>query len=259
MKAANRHILMFVDNCTAHVSVTGLTNTRLIFFPPNCTSKLQPADQGIIQNLEVHYRKTMVRKMLQYLDENQPIKAIDLKDAVFMMAKAWDNVSQTTIKNCWKKAGFPGEVLEPTHDPFESDEEDEGTSEERGLWGRVVQEYPLLADVASLDSDIITDCQPTEEDVTRQALEAVQSKQTTAGEGDESDSDVNSISVIEPTPLTPLQANEAVKALINYVMTFDESSAREREFLHSLSSMEDAFFRVQEKEKRQAKIGEYFQ
>jgi len=40
MKAANRHILMFVDNCTAHVSVTGLTNTRLIFFPPNCTSKL---------------------------------------------------------------------------------------------------------------------------------------------------------------------------------------------------------------------------
>ena len=202
--------------------------------------------------------------MLQYLDENQPIKAIDLKDAVFMMAKAWDNVSQTTIKNCWKKAGFPGEVLEPTHDPFESDEEDEGTSEERGLWGRVVQEYPLLADVpfthfASLDSDIITDCQPTEEDATRQALEAVQSKQTTASGGDESDSDGNSISVIEPTPLTPLEANEAVKALRNYVMTFDESSAREREFLRSLSSMEDAFIRVQEKEQRQAKLGEYFQ
>ncbi|KAK3753066.1 hypothetical protein QZH41_005505 [Actinostola sp. cb2023] len=215
MKAANRHILMFVDNCTAHVSVTELTNTRLIFFPPNCTSKLQPADQDIIQNLKVHYRKTMVREVLQYLDENQPIKAIDLKDAVFMMAKAWDNVSQTTIKNCWKKAGFPGEVLEPTHDPFESDEEDEGTSEKRGLWGRVVQEYPLLADVpfthfASLDSDIITDCQPTEEDATRQALEAVQSKQTTASGGDESDSDGEGRGkegkfplVFSPLPLRP--------------------------------------------------------
>ncbi|KAK3728606.1 hypothetical protein QZH41_011689 [Actinostola sp. cb2023] len=178
----------------------------------------------------------MVRKVLQYLDENQPIKAIDLKDAVFMMAKAWDNTKKTK----------------------------EHRSEERGLWGRVVQEYPLLADVpfthfASLDSDIITDCQPTEEDATRQALEAVQSKQTTASGGDESDSDGNSISVIEPTPLTPLEANEAVKALRNYVMTFDESSAREREFLRSLSSMEDAFIRVQEKEQRQAKLGEYFQ
>ena len=53
MKAAKQHILLFTDICTAHVSVTGLTNTRLIFFPPNCTSRLQPADQGIIQNLKV--------------------------------------------------------------------------------------------------------------------------------------------------------------------------------------------------------------
>ncbi|XP_020617382.1 tigger transposable element-derived protein 4-like [Orbicella faveolata] len=52
MRAANRQILLFIDNCTAHMSVAGLTNTRLIFFPPNCTSKLQPADQGIIQNLK---------------------------------------------------------------------------------------------------------------------------------------------------------------------------------------------------------------
>jgi len=80
----------------------------------------------------------MVRKILRY--------TIDLKDAVFMMAKAWDNVSQTTIQNCWRKAGFPGEVLEPTHDPFELDEEVEETAEEHGLWERVVQQYPLLVD-----------------------------------------------------------------------------------------------------------------
>ena len=55
MKAANRHILLFVDNCTSHVSLNGLANTKWIFFPPNCTSRLQPADQGIIQNLKVHY------------------------------------------------------------------------------------------------------------------------------------------------------------------------------------------------------------
>lgn len=113
-ESGNRRILLFIDNCTAHVSVTGLTNTWLIFFPPNCTSRLQPADQGITQNLKVYYRQAMIRRMLQYLDEDQPIKAIDLKDATFMLAKAWDNVSPDTIQNCWRKAGFPGVVIEPT-------------------------------------------------------------------------------------------------------------------------------------------------
>lgn len=109
MKAAKRHILLFIDNCTAHVSVTGLTNTRLIFFPSNCTGRLQPADQGIIQNLKVYYRQAIIRRMVQYLDEDRPIKEIDLEDATFMLAKAWDNVSPDTIHNCWRKAGFPGE------------------------------------------------------------------------------------------------------------------------------------------------------
>ena len=99
MRVANRHILLFIDNCSSHVSVAGLTNVKLIFFPPNCTNKLQPADQGIIQNVKVHYRKTMIRRMLQCLDENKPVEKISLKDAVFMMAKAWDNVSITTIRN----------------------------------------------------------------------------------------------------------------------------------------------------------------
>lgn len=61
--------------------------------------------------------------MLQYLDEDQPIKVIDLKDATFMLAKAWDNVSPETIQNYWRKAGFPGVVVEPMQDPFDSDEE----------------------------------------------------------------------------------------------------------------------------------------
>ena len=159
MKAANQHILLFVVNCTAHLSVPGLTNTILIFFPPNCTGKLQPADQGIIQYLKVHYRKTMIRKMLQYLDEDKPVKAIDLKDAVFMIAKAWDNVTQNTIKNCWRKAGFPYEMTKLTHDSFESDEEVEETAEESSLWGRLVRKYPSFTNVpfnqfTSLDEDI---------------------------------------------------------------------------------------------------------
>lgn len=60
MKVANPHILLFINNCTAHVS-SGPQDTRLIFFLAKCTSKLQPTDHGVIQNLKVHYRHTVIQ------------------------------------------------------------------------------------------------------------------------------------------------------------------------------------------------------
>ena len=52
--------------------------------------------------------------------------------------------------------------------------------------------------------------------------------------------------------------SQAVKALRDFVMSFEEIGAREGEFLCSLSIMEDAFLKLEVKEKRQAKIQEYF-
>ena len=268
MRGANHHILLFIDNCSSHVIVNGLTNTKLIFFLSNCTSKLQPADQGIIQNLKVHYRKTMIRWMLQCLDDNKPVKAIDLKDAVFMMAKAWDNVSTKTIKNCWKKAGFSGEVEEPSHDPFESDDEDEDTDElDGGLWGNITHHFPSLAETSfsnfvSFDDNVVTENQPTEEDVTREALEAVKSVELMTPsheeeeeDGEDSDTD---ICIVEPKPLSLIGANEAVTALRNFILSFDKPGSKEKEFLRSLSSMEDTFLRMSRKQQRQSSLKEFF-
>ena len=80
-----------------------------------------------------------------------------------------------------------------------------------------------------------------------------------SSQGDESDSD-DDISLIEPTPLglTPVQATEAVKAIRDFIITLDDSGEREREFLSSLSAMEDAFSRLQIKQMRQTKLEEYF-
>ena len=64
--------------------------------------------------------------------------------------------------------------------------------------------------------------------------------------------------MIEPTPLTLVKATEAVKAIIDFIVTLDDSGEREREFLSSLSAMEDAFSRLQVKQMRQTKLEEYF-
>ncbi|XP_054708071.1 tigger transposable element-derived protein 4-like [Uloborus diversus] len=57
-----RKIALFVDNCPSHPPEvkSKVKNIKLIFLPPNTTSKLQPMDQGIIKNLKVYYRKRIL-------------------------------------------------------------------------------------------------------------------------------------------------------------------------------------------------------
>ena len=66
-------------------------------------------------------------------------------------------------------------------------------------------------------------------------MKAVQSVDSANHEKeDEDDLDDDDISVLEPEPLSPIEATEAMRALRNFVITFDKSGAKEREFLRSL-------------------------
>jgi len=53
MGAQNRQIILFVDNCAAHPKDTSfLRNIKVVWYPANCTSMLQPLDLGIIHSLK---------------------------------------------------------------------------------------------------------------------------------------------------------------------------------------------------------------
>ncbi|XP_037774800.1 tigger transposable element-derived protein 6-like [Penaeus monodon] len=57
----DKKVALVLDNCPAHLGqVPGLTNITLFFLPPNTTSKTQPLDLGIIQNLNMHFRNGVV-------------------------------------------------------------------------------------------------------------------------------------------------------------------------------------------------------
>lgn len=87
---------------------------ELMFLPPNTTAIIQPCDQGIIQNLKVHYRSNIVCKLINdiesstenQLEENQLARKLTILDAVHALKKAWSAVTSTTIVNCFKKGGF---------------------------------------------------------------------------------------------------------------------------------------------------------
>lgn len=136
MKLKNRKIVLFVDQCPAHVNVDHLDNVKVILLPPNTTSLIQPLDAGIILSFKRSYRTLVMKIILERLeakvneDASDAAKSISLLDGLHMIRKAWDNVSQETVKNCFKKCGFTKETVELVGSVEEDVEVDVEISEE---------------------------------------------------------------------------------------------------------------------------------
>ncbi|KRZ81108.1 Tigger transposable element-derived protein 6, partial [Trichinella sp. T8] len=61
-------------NCPAHPADTSyLSHVKVVFFPSNCTSHLQPLDQGIIRCVKQCYRKRIVYDRLASLEAPKKI------------------------------------------------------------------------------------------------------------------------------------------------------------------------------------------
>lgn len=104
----NRKVLFFLDNCPAHPKILSqqLKAIHVVFFPPNMTSKLQPMDQGVIKNIKHLYRKKMMQRTLRSLDSGKKRNDIDVLESITLLHQSWHDVKQSTIINCFKKAGF---------------------------------------------------------------------------------------------------------------------------------------------------------
>ncbi|XP_057305268.1 tigger transposable element-derived protein 4-like [Hydractinia symbiolongicarpus] len=119
-----RKIALIIDNCTAHPHVENLEWVELIFLPPNTTSRTQPMDQGIIRALKAKYRSLAVRKLIKALDEEKSTPKFSILAAMYMLRKAWDDVSNKTFTNCFRKSGISQKdaerAINKDDDPFKS-------------------------------------------------------------------------------------------------------------------------------------------
>ena len=75
--------------------------------PPNTTSVLQLMDQSVLENIKKHYKRDLLLRLLDEGDSDCNIaefrKTLNIKDAVLMTAKSWNEVEQQTIAKSWKK------------------------------------------------------------------------------------------------------------------------------------------------------------
>ena len=109
MRIQKRKILLLIDNCAAHPPVQA-SNVKLVFLPPNTTSRLQPCDAGIIRCFKAHYRKRLLRHILLRMDEvnkaSDLAKQVSVIDSIIWTSAAWEAVTPETIQKCFLKCGI---------------------------------------------------------------------------------------------------------------------------------------------------------
>jgi hypothetical protein len=126
-----RKVLLLVDGFSAHESALkqnpSLNNTRVEFLAANTTSLYQPLDQGIINNLKLHYRRIWLDHMVRLLDDNRdPFQETPLLLALHWITDVWaTRVTSTTIANCFKTSLLLGPIYGPERRPEDWEEEDE--------------------------------------------------------------------------------------------------------------------------------------
>lgn len=167
MRSADRRVLLLLDNCSAHQVTFQPTNVEIRFLPPNTTASLQPMDQGIIQNLKVHYRGLVLRRYIAEVEASTNSSYnISLLDATRYLVRAWDMVTPTTIANCFRKAGFRAD--DTARDSAEVVAETEKTYD--GLFERLhafmrVPENINFSDFATADEEVVARAAFTEEEI----------------------------------------------------------------------------------------------
>ena len=103
MRKQNRKVLLLIDNASSHYKLN-LSHITIKFYSPNCTSRLQSLDQGIIKAFKGYYKHRLVNKLIDEIDYSGTKKA-NMYDAILWIDSAWKKVSPETIRNCFARAG----------------------------------------------------------------------------------------------------------------------------------------------------------
>ena len=122
----SRKVLLLLDNCSGHGGlVNHHANIVIRFLPPNCTSKHQPMDQGIIAYVKNIYKRMVAEALLDVLENWDDLRELGksmkpgtaglsfrhpahLMDAAQFVNEIWSKASDQLFINCFNKANIWG-------------------------------------------------------------------------------------------------------------------------------------------------------
>lgn len=106
--------ILLLHNAPSHPSAATLEelakNIKVVCFPPNTTSLIQPMDQGTISTFKAYYLRNMFSNAISATNsETNPLtvhdfwKSFNIKHAVQNIGSAWDEINEKTMAAVWQK------------------------------------------------------------------------------------------------------------------------------------------------------------
>ena len=162
---------------------------------------------GIIRALKAHFRYAFRRAIVEAIDEDEDrnaqdiAKSINLLHAMDMLKEAWTQLSEETIRNCWRKGGFTNQ----------SETLNDSVPVSNALISPGMSETEFSAWV-ELDDGIETMDELTIEEFEGNLVDQIKEKENQLPVCDLEDEDVYEIEVQEPIP-TSREMKAALKTL----------------------------------------------
>ncbi|XP_055633536.1 jerky protein homolog-like [Toxorhynchites rutilus septentrionalis] len=113
--------LLVLDNCTSHYDVDESLQSddgliQVIYFPPNVTAECQPMDQAVINAIKRKYKRKLMLALIlenEHVSFEERLKKINLQQCISWLATSWEEISDKTIRNSWKKLidGLPEDAV----------------------------------------------------------------------------------------------------------------------------------------------------
>nr|XP_045593483.1 tigger transposable element-derived protein 7-like [Procambarus clarkii] len=113
--------LLLVDNAPAHIGLDKLTShdgrIKRMALPLNTTSLIQPMDMGVLYAMKRLYKRAMNKEIMVVFESDEDkrrgtdlrgqatlerYQKYSIKEGIYNWAKVWDEVQESTLRNCWK-------------------------------------------------------------------------------------------------------------------------------------------------------------
>ena len=223
-----RPIVLLLDNASSHIwdNLT-LRNIKVIPFPPNTTSKLQPLDAGIIAAFKHHYHCKQIAWGLDQLDDGCNPYSIDQLQAMRWSVGAWNSLDESVFANCWRHTGFTREnIAEPFSEPESMqvpvDIDDEFVEDYQQFIQQARIENPMSIEnfLDPIDEDDEIQVEMTDEEIVeliKGSLEAGSTESDSRSDIEDGDN--------EPSPFLSLSVREQVSVFAHAIALVEDSSS----------------------------------
>ena len=206
-------------------------------------------DQGVIRLLKAKYhKKKIIQRLIRTVEMKKTLPKTTILDAMQLLTSAWSEVSEATIKNCFRKADkLAEEAINNQDDPFKNLSAEELEETINGFRERVpdeVAEDLNAAVLLDIDAELSTrEDKPSDPEIFAKVQgEAIQ-------EQEKEDDDID---VVYAEPLAKVE--EAIEVLQQFTPFCDEGEDL-REVLSKVNTYSQ---RAIAKRKKEKTIKDYF-